>query len=271
MQTVNSENHTPVVLVIGGNDPVGGAGLCADIQTLASLGCHAAPVVTAVTRQNTCGVSGFLPIDAGLVGEQIACVLEDMPVAAIKTGMLASSAVVEIISPMLARVPEIPLIVDPVLASNMGNSLSERTLVETLLDQLLPLASILTPNVPELQVIMACTGTEIKTAEQLSSELGADILLTGTHDTATEKVVNRLFRKNHDVMQWQWDRLPGEYHGSGCTMASALAAGLAQNLDIVSAAEQAQEFTWQALKHAFKAGRCQQMPNRISNRPATQR
>jgi len=252
------------VLVIGGNDPVGGAGLCADIQALAGLGCHAAPVVTAVTRQNSCGVSGYMAIDADLIGEQIACVLDDISVAAIKTGMLASSATVERVSALIAEMPGIPLIVDPVLASNMGNKLSERSLVDTMLERLVPLASILTPNIPELQTLAASNGQDNVNPGQLSSDLDADILLTGTHDKKTEKVINSLHRIGHDVLEWQWNRLPGEYHGSGCTLASALAAGLAHGFDKVSAAEQAQEYTWQALKHGLDAGRCQRLPNRIA-------
>lgn len=268
---MKANNNAPVVLVIGGNDPVGGAGLCADIQSLAGLGCHAAPVVTAVTRQNSCGVRGYLPIDAELVGEQITCVLEDMPVAAIKTGMLASSAVVERISKIIADLTDIPVVVDPVFASNMGETISESSLVHTLLEQLVPQTSVLTPNVPELQALAADSGQNLMPADQLSSVLGVDILLTGTHDTTTEKVINRLYRKGHVPVDWQWDRLPGEYHGSGCTLASALAAGLSYGLDIVTAAEQAQEYTWQALKQAIKVTRCQQLPNRVSDNPGNQR
>lgn len=263
---MKASNNAPVVLVIGGNDPVGGAGLCADIQSLAGLGCHAAPVVTAVTRQNSCGVRGYLPIDAGLVGEQISCILEDMPVSAIKTGMLASSAVVERISTIIADAADMPVVVDPVFASNMGNSISEDSLVHTLLERLVPQASVLTPNLPELQALAVDSGQDQMSADQLSSALGVDILLTGTHDTTTEKVINRLYRKGQAPVDWQWDRLPGEYHGSGCTLASALAAGLSCGLELAAAAEQAQEYTWQTLKNAIKVTRCQQLPNRVSEK-----
>ena len=260
------------MLVIGGNDPLGGAGLCADIQALARLGCHAAPIITAVTCQTTCGVRGFSAVTPDLVGEQIACVLEELPVASVKTGMLASPAVVASTVAALSRYPDIPLVVDPVLASNRGDALSEHSLIDALANQLAPRARVLTPNLPELQALIANRGRGAMNAATLSTDIGVDLLVTGSHDTTTEKVVNRLYRSDEQpVVDWQWERLPGEYHGSGCTLASALAAGLAHGLDLVDAATQAQDFTWQALSQSHVSGQCQHIPNRTSPGPGEAR
>lgn len=263
---MNPAPVTPVVLVIGGNDPLGGAGLCADIQALARLGCHAAPVVTAITRQTTCGVRGFTTISPDLVSEQIACVLEEMPVAGIKTGMLASPAIVASVDAALSHYPDIPLVVDPVFASNRGDNLSEHSLLDALVNLLVPRARALTPNLPELQALAAKRGMDAMNAARLAADLGIDLLVTGTHDTTTDRVVNRLYQANEQpVVDWQWERLPGEYHGSGCTLASALIAGLAHGLNSIDAATQAQEFTWQTLRQSHLSGQCQRIPNRTSS------
>ena len=257
---------SPVILVVGGNDPVGGAGLCADIQTLSALGCHTAPVLTAVTMQTTCGVTGFSPVDADTVKEQIACVLEDMPVAAIKTGMLATGSIASAVGEIAGQLADIPLVVDPVLASNTGNSLSERSLIDGIIEYLLPTAMIITPNLPELKALSAAIGCADDGLLAMVGSLKVDCLVTGTHDASTEKVINRLIRHSGETSEWAWDRLPGEFHGSGCTLAASLAAGLAQGAGLETAAEQAQAFTWQALNNGLQLGECQLLPNRISSR-----
>jgi len=257
---------SPVILVVGGNDPVGGAGLCADIQTLSALGCHAAPVLTAVTLQTTCGVTGFFPVEADTVKKQIACVLEDMPIAAIKTGMLATGSIASAVGEMAAQLPDIPLVVDPVLASNAGNSLSEHSLLDGIIEYLLPTAMIITPNLPELKTLSAVIGCAEDGVHAMAASLEVDCLVTGTHDASSEKVINRLIRQSGETSEWAWDRLPGEFHGSGCTLAASLAAGLAQGADLEAAAEQAQAYTWQALNKGLELGDCQLLPNRISSR-----
>jgi len=259
-------HDAPVVMVIGGNDPVGGAGLCADIQTLAACGCHAAPVVTALTIQSSCGVSSFQAVDAGLVRRQIEAVLEDMPVAAIKTGMLASPGIVMAVSDMLSAAHGVPLVIDPVLASNMGESLSEHSLPEILLRTLGRRAQVLTPNQAELETLATVMGIEpARDAAQLASVLTTAVLVTGGDRATGASIVNRLYRHDAtDPLTWEWERLPGEFHGTGCTLASALAAGLAHGLDLPAAARQAQEYTWQTLAESIGPGRCQRLPGRVS-------
>ncbi len=172
----------PVVLVFAGNDPSGGAGLQADIQTLTSLGCHPAPVITAITVQDTVGVKQFIPVEAGLVIAQARAILEDMPVAAIKTGMLGSIENLTALAGILNDYPDIPLIVDPVLASGAGLALSDEPIEEALHALLLPQTTLLTPNTlearrlaPDADSIDACGHALLTAGCQF-------VLITGTHE-----------------------------------------------------------------------------------------
>jgi hydroxymethylpyrimidine/phosphomethylpyrimidine kinase len=253
--------NVPVVLCFGGTDPTGGAGLTADTLTLASLGCHAACVVTAVTAQDTGGLKQFTASDPALVIAQARAVLEDMPVAAIKTGMLASSALVAAIDGILQDYPSIPVVVDPVLATNAGQALADEPLEDALRTLLLPRATLVTPNSPEARALAPEADTLDACAQELIS-LGAQYaLVTGTHEF-TEQVVNRL--RGPGVSEtFYFERLPGDYHGSGCTLAAACAAAIAHGIDVVNAVIQAQRFTWNALRHGWRPGTGQLLPDRL--------
>lgn len=262
----------PAVLVFAGTDPTGGAGLQADILTLASLGCHPLSVVTAVTVQDTVGVDDFLPIDADWIADQARGVLEDMPVAAIKIGMIGSVEAVAAIAEVVSDYPDIPLVLDPVLASGRGDSFANEELLDALRDLLLPQTTILTPNSLEARRL-AETGDEEndETGEirELSEcarrliDMGSEyILITGAHEQGAQ-VSNTLFNTRGVVHRLNWDRLPGSYHGSGCTLASALAALLAQGRDVAEAAKEAQEYTYQTLKNAYRPGMGQFIPDRL--------
>ena len=172
----------PVVLVFGGTDPTSGAGIQADALTLAALGCHPATVVTAVTAQDTVGVKQFATVETELVIAQARAVLEDMPVAAIKTGMLGSSAVMGAVAGILDDYPGIPLIIDPVQVSGRGDALADEPLDEALRVLLLPRARLVTPNSPEARVLAPDADTLDACAQELMA-LGCDyVLLTGTHE-----------------------------------------------------------------------------------------
>jgi hydroxymethylpyrimidine/phosphomethylpyrimidine kinase len=247
--------QTPVVMVVGGNDPTGGAGLAADIQTLAALACHAAPVVTAITIQDTTRVHDYRAVDADFVARQADAVLTDMQVAVVKTGMLVNASIVNALCDVLEAYPDIQLVVDPVLASNLGDSLSERSLLRAVRERLLRRAVVVTPNTPEAAYLSdsgSSDGSDIRCAAVLS---------TGTH-TATELVENCLYQHGRLTDCWQWPRLSGEFHGSGCTLASAIAAGLARGRSLSEAAEQAQQYVYAVLQQALVAGRGQHIPDR---------
>lgn len=264
----------PAVLVFAGTDPTGGAGLQADILTLASLGCHPLSVVTAVTVQDTVGVDDFLPMDAEWIADQARSVLEDIPVAAIKLGMLASTEAVAAIAEVVSDYPDIPLVLDPVLASGRGDALSSEDMVAALRDLLLPQTTVLTPN--SLEARRLAENPEESDEEEnpqgilglqdcarLLIDLGSEyVLITGAHEQGPQ-VTNTLYNARGVVHRLHWDRLPGSYHGSGCTLASALAAFLAQGVDVSEAAKEAQEYTYQALRAAFRPGMGQFIPDRL--------
>ncbi len=257
-----ADNPLPVVLVFGGNDPTGGAGLPADIQTLTSMGCHPAPVVTAVTVQDTVGVKEFSAVDAELVIAQARAVLEDMPVAAFKTGMLGSVANLAAVAAIVQDYPEIPLVVDPVLASGKGDPLIEGPFEEALRVLLLPQTTLLTPNSLEARRLAPDADSLDACAQQLLASGCVYVLVTAAHENSV-RVINRLYGNRRLLETYTWERLPENYHGSGCTLAAACAATLAHGFDPVEAVAEAQDFTWHTLQHAQRLGMGQLLPDRL--------
>jgi len=262
----------PIVLTFAASDPTGGAGLQADILTLASLGCHPLSVVTAITVQDTAGVEGVLPIDAEWVADQARALLEDMPVAAFKLGMLGSVEVIAAIAEVIADYPDIPVVLDPVLASGRGDQFADEEMIEAMIGLLLPQTTLLTPNSLEARRLAQQLG-EADGAGRLDSALAACahnlidagceyVLVTGTHE-GTPQVINTLYGSHGMVRSDRWDRLPGSYHGSGCTLASAIAAHLASGVDVADAVAGAQEFTWRTLAAGFRPGMGQFIPDRL--------
>ena len=258
----------PIVLVFAATDPSGGAGLQADIMTLSSMGCHPLSVVTAVTIQDTMGVDDVSPIDAEWVADQARCVLEDMPVAAFKLGLLGNVEQIAAIAEVVSDYPEVPLILDPVLASGRGDELVTEEMVVALRELLVPQTTILTPNSLEARRLGAEDSEEgnepdlAECARRLIASGCEYVLVTGTHEN-TPQVVNTLYGQNGVVRSDAWQRLPGSYHGSGCTLASAIAATVANGLEIAEAVKDAQEYTWQTLKAAFRPGMGQHIPDRM--------
>jgi hydroxymethylpyrimidine/phosphomethylpyrimidine kinase len=203
-------------------------------------------------------------------------VLEDIPVAAIKLGMLGSTEAVAAIAEVVSDYPDIPLILDPVLASGRGDALSNEELVAAMRDLLLPQATVVTPNSLEARRLAeVMEENEDEEAGESDSvmdlqecarriiDLGSEyVLITGAHEQGSQ-VTNTLYNARGVVQRLHWDRLPGSYHGSGCTLASALAAFLAQGLDVPEAVKEAQEYTYQALKAAFRPGMGQFVPDRL--------
>ncbi len=257
----------PIVLTFAASDPTGGAGLQADLLTLASMGCHPLSVVTALTVQDTRGVEGMLAIEAEWVADQARRLLEDMPVAAFKLGVLGSAENVTVVAEIVSDYPDVPVILDPVLASGRGDALANEDLVDALRELLVPQASVLTPNSIEARRL-AETDDDVEepgleeSAERLLA-LGCEyVLVTGTHE-ATADVVNRLYGHEGMVREDRWQRLPGSYHGSGCTLASAIAAAIANGLETPDAVREAQEYTWQALAGGFRPGMGQLLPDRF--------
>lgn len=255
------DKKLPVVMIFAGSDPTGGAGLVADIQSVTALGCHPAPIVTAVTAQDTSELKSFVAVDTKLVIEQARTVLADMPVAAFKIGMLGSAANLGAVATILKDYPDIPLVVDPVLSTGGGMSLSEEPLEDGYCSMLLPLATLATPNAIEARQLAPEADSREACAQQLMS-LGCEYVLhTGSHEP-TKDVVHHLYGHRRLMESFTQTRLPGQYHGSGCTLASACAAALAQGFDITAAVREALRFTWNSLVNSHQAGMGQRLPQR---------
>jgi len=257
----------PQVLVFAASDPSSGAGIQADLLTLASLGCHPLTAITALTVQDTTGVQSIHPVTAELLEQQARTVLEDMPVAAFKIGVLASVENVVTVAEILSDYPEIPLIFDPVLASGRGDELSSEEIIAAMRELLLPQTTLLTPNAPEARRLAESDDDEnepsIDVCARRLIEMGAQyVLITGTHEN-TPQVVNTLYGQAGKIRSDAWERLPGSYHGSGCTLASAIAGCIAGGAGIEDAVRDAQDYTWQALKNGFRAGMGQIIPDRF--------
>jgi hydroxymethylpyrimidine/phosphomethylpyrimidine kinase len=256
------------VLCFAASDPTGGAGLQADLLTLASLGCLPLSVVTAVTAQDTRGVESVLALEPEWIARQARLVLADIAVAAFKIGVLGSARNAEAVAQLLAAHPDTPVVLDPVLASGRGDALADAEVLQLLRARLLPLTTVATPNSPEARRL-AQAGADADLAQCARALIASGceyVLATGTHESGPQ-VVNRLFGAEGLVREDAWPRLPGEYHGSGCTLASALAAALAKGLDVPAAARAAQEYTWKALQAGFAPGRGQRLPNRFFGAP----
>ncbi|MFA7291718.1 MAG: bifunctional hydroxymethylpyrimidine kinase/phosphomethylpyrimidine kinase [Rhodocyclaceae bacterium] len=257
----------PIVLSFAASDPSGGAGIQADLMTLSSMGCHALTVVTAITVQDTLGVEAVHALDADWVEDQARAVLEDMPVAAFKIGMVGSVENIAVIAEIVSDYPDIPLVLDPVLASGRGDELANEEMLEAIRELLLPQTTVLTPNSMEARRLAEEDEDEdppdlAHCAQRLISYGCEYVLVTGTHEN-TPKVINTLYGENGQIRSDRWERLSGSYHGSGCTLASAIAANLANGLDVADAVRDAQEYTWQSLANGFRPGMGQHIPDRF--------
>ncbi len=257
----------PLVLTFAASDPTGGAGIQADLMTLVSMGCHPLSVITAITVQDTAGVEAAFAVDADWVADQARALLEDMPVAAFKIGMLGSVETIAVIAEIISDYPNIPLVFDPVLASGRGDQLSDEEMVDAMIELLLPQTTILTPNSLEARRLAQDDDDDSQPgleacAHQLLKAGCEYVLITGTHEN-TPQVVNILYGASGQLREDKWDRLPGSYHGSGCTLASAIAANLACGIEIGEAVFEAQEYTWHTLANGFRPGMGQHIPDRF--------
>jgi hydroxymethylpyrimidine/phosphomethylpyrimidine kinase len=256
----------PIVLTFSATDPSGGAGMQADLLTIASMGGHPLSVVTAITVQDTIGVSDILSIDPEWIADQARSVLEDIPVDVFKIGLLGSVEAISVIAEIVADYPDIPLILDPVLASGRGDELATEEMIDAMMELLVPQTTLITPNSMEARRLLLDEEDEEITLEECAARImgvGCEyVLITGTHEN-TPQVINTLYSENGIIRTDRWDRLPGSYHGSGCTLASAIATALAHGLDVNEAVKQGQEYTWQSLSQAFRPGMGQYIPDRL--------
>jgi hydroxymethylpyrimidine/phosphomethylpyrimidine kinase len=260
----------PSVMTFAATDPSSGAGLQADILTFASIGCHPLSVVTGITVQDTVGVENIMVFDADWVNEQARTILEDMQVMAFKIGMLGSVENVAVIAEIMADYPDTPLLIDPVLSSGRGDELATDDIQAAMIDLLFPQATLLTPNSIEARRLAyynddsdEAENASLDESAQRLLDMGAEyVLITGTHERSND-VVNTLYGEGGLIKAYNWERLPGSYHGSGCTLTSAIAACIAHGLTMEEAVLEAQEYTWQTLKAGFRPGMGQHIPDRM--------
>lgn len=251
----------PAVLSFSGHDPSGGAGVQADIETLASHRCHAASVITALTEQDTANVKKLLPQAPENIISQAHTLLNDLPVKAFKIGLIGHHETAIAIHSVIKQHPQIPVIFDPVLAAGGGAELSSERLITAITDLLLPHTTVLTPNSEEARKLAGLT--DLNECGLALLALGcAYVLITGAHES-TPAVSNQLFQDGRCIETFTWKRLPGSYHGSGCTLASAIAALMAHGLSPLQAVAEAQHYTWQSLAAGYRPGKGQHIPDRL--------
>jgi hydroxymethylpyrimidine/phosphomethylpyrimidine kinase len=250
----------PVILCIGGHDPCGGAGIQADIETGGALGCHVATVVACLTVQDTVNLSESQPVDPALVVRQARAVLHDLPVRAIKLGLLGSAEVARAVATVVDDAHGVPVVLDPVLAAGGGTDLGSPDLIAALREAVLPRAALATPNSPEARRLAGCE-TLADCATGLLATGCAAVLVTGGHEPG-ERLVSRLFRPGVAEARFESRRLPGAFRGTGCTLATAIAAGLAHGQSLDAAVHAAHDYTHAAVAAAVRLGRGQRLLRR---------
>lgn len=244
----------PIALTIAGSDSSGGAGIQADLKTFTALGVYGASVLTALTAQNTQGVQAVAAVAPEFVAAQIASVITDLKVGAIKTGMLANAAIIDAVVSALDDCRDVPLVVDPVLVATSGDPLLEASAVSALKDRLIPRARLLTPNLPEAAHLLGCplAQSEADAREQLAAleRLGAHaVLLKGGHGEGGEAV--DLLGIGGRVVPLASPRIATRNtHGTGCTLSAAIAAGLAEGRDLEDAVRRGKAFVHAAIEAA---------------------
>ncbi len=253
--------RTPVVLCFSGHDPSGGAGLQADIEAIAAQGAHAATVVTALTVQDSSDVYRIYPTAPSVLRAQAERVLADLQPAVIKIGLIGDAANAQLLVALLAEYRQVPVVLDPVLRAGGGRELADGAVIEILYRELLPRCTVITPNAAEARRLTGLQELD-RCANALLAFGAQQVLITGG-DESTSSVINRLYGPGETVTRWDWPRLLQQYHGSGCTLAAALAARLALGEDTATAAAAAQQYVAHCLRDARHLGRGQWFPKRL--------
>jgi hydroxymethylpyrimidine/phosphomethylpyrimidine kinase len=241
------------VLIIAGSDSGGGAGAQADIKTVTMLGGYAATAVTAITVQNTLGVSDIFPVPPQVVMAQARAVLDDIGADVIKTGMLGGRAMIEAVAAVLDGAPQVPVVIDPVMTAKGGRALLPAKALDALLNLLVPRASLLTPNAPEAEALTGITVADLdgqrRAGEALLAMGAGAVLVKGGH-LPGERVIDVLLTPLGETLL-EGPRIDTRHtHGTGCTLASASAAGLAQGLSVEAAIARAWAYTAEAIRQA---------------------
>ena len=252
------------VLVFAGLDPSGGAGIQADIQAISDAGAHPLSIITALTVQDNQHVHAVHPVEASILVEQAnALIAHGTAIAAIKIGIVGSlanaQAIADAITTLRKLNPTLPVVIDPVLASGHGDVLTQGDAVQAIAP-VRNLATLILPNLPEARVLCGGINQLALQAQRLLQDT-PHVMIKGGHGEGDE-IINTWFHGNQQ-REWRWPRLSGEYHGSGCTLASAIAARLAQGISMEAALDAAQNYTQHSLAHAYAIAPGQHIPHRL--------
>lgn len=254
--------NPPQILFIGGHDPVGGAGLQADIETAQAHGCRCYSLVTTLTTQDSGNIQDLHPQPAAALRAQLKCLLGDVQPDMVKIGLIGSTQIARVLAEELAGLPQV---IDPVLAAGGGRDVADETLLALVRECLLPRAVLLTPNRTEARRLTGEADPVTAARALLETECGA-VLLTGADEAGSGRVTNLLIERSGETA-FTHPLLPHRYHGSGCTLAAACACNLALGLSMQTAVGRALDWTWQTLRQAEHPGRGQYLPNRRSASP----
>lgn len=250
-------------LTVAGSDSVGGAGIQADIKAMASVGVHATTVITAITAQNTQKVTEIFPVPTDIIQAQLDAILKDCDIKAVKTGMLYNSDIVEVVVDALED-HDMPLIVDPVMIASVGDSLSDKGLSRSLIDDLLPICELVTPNKFEAEIL---SGMKIHNEDdamfacELIGKQGSSVLLKGGH-MDTKNVIDYLYLSSEFTVMKN-PRLRTAGHGSGCVMSAYITANIAKGLDLVNSVLRSRDMIQQAIASQYAIGRGAEIVNPI--------
>ena len=250
------QKSIPTAMTIAGSDSGGGAGIQADLKTFAALGVYGTSVLTAITAQNTVGVTAVHEIPTDIIAAQIQAIMADIGADAVKTGMLSSTAIVCLVAEELERQRIALLVVDPVMVAKSGDALLQEEAIEALRTRLLPLAAVVTPNIPEAEALtgLKITGSaDMRRAAELILRMGArSVVVKGGH---RQGPATDLFYDGSRFQEFTAPRIDTRNtHGTGCTFASAVAAGLARGMEVIDAVALAKEYVTEAIRRAFPLG-----------------
>ena len=250
------------VLLFSGLDPSGAAGVSADIETINQFGITPLPIITTLTVQNTQNVTFLEATNNSLIQAQFKSIKEDIDFKVVKIGLLGSSSQIKAISKLLINRTDLSIVLDPIIVSSSDNELSTDSMIEAMKNDLIPLCSLLTPNLSELSSLAPGLNEQSAVAS-----LKCPWVLVTTSDSSEVEIEHRLYHHSNLVSKFTYKKLPGNYHGSGCTLSSAISALIATDVSVEDSCRRALDYTYQTLLNAKKLGKMQYHPNRTYPKP----
>ena len=247
----------PIVLVIGGHDPTGGAGVQKDIETITSLNCHAVSLITCLTSQNTENFSSVNPVNPNEFAKQAKSLFSDVSIDVIKIGAIGSLKIAEKISDLLNYFKKITVVLDPVIKTSSGGTLINKEAIEGLKSLLFPKSFLITPNLNEAKSLSG--KKDLKKALEVLFSFSPKYILMKDIEKSQKNITNNLYSKKKLLNRWSNPRIEGKFHGTGCTLASSIASFIARSENIQDSIDLGQQFTFQSIKNAIEIGEGQKI------------